>query len=107
ATKASAGQVASHAWGAVSGAATNDAARAVQPLAKPPQPDTAVNEPARSIVSRMRRRLSAACASSATGSGRRERNGPAEDMLLGYAWRNRCQVLCKTKVPAARALHLI
>src|SRR3989454_1395894 len=106
ATKASASQGASHAFGFVRGEATNDAARPVHPTAKPPQPGTAVNEPARSMVSRMKRRLSAACASSATGSGRRERNGPAEDMLLGYAWRNRCQVLCKTKVRAARASHV-
>src|SRR5579872_847270 len=42
---------------------------AVMPMATPPQPGTAVKEPARSMVSRMKRRLSRARSSIATRSG--------------------------------------
>src|ERR1700680_2845324 len=45
-------------------------------MAAPPQPGTAVKEPARSIVSRMKRRLSAARSSRGTSTGREERAGP-------------------------------
>jgi hypothetical protein len=41
---------------------------AVIPMATPPQPGTAVNEAARSIVSRMKRKLSAARRSIGIGS---------------------------------------
>ena len=43
-------------------AASHAASRAVAPIAIWPHPDTAVNDPARSIVSRMKRRLSSAFA---------------------------------------------
>src|ERR1700680_5128619 len=46
-------------------------------MAAPPQTGTAVKEPARSIVSRMKRRLSAARSSRGTSTGREERTGPA------------------------------
>src|SRR5579872_3935062 len=49
-------------------AAIQAAARALTPIRMPPTPGTAVNEPARSMVSRMKRRLSMACACNATGS---------------------------------------
>src|SRR5690242_11268994 len=56
------------------------AATAVNPMRAPPQPGTAVKEPARSIVSRMNRRLSAARSSSGTRTGRGERAGSAGAM---------------------------
>src|SRR5580698_3191213 len=49
------------------------AASALMPMATPPHPGTAVNEPARSIVSRMRRRLSIAWVCNETGSARAAR----------------------------------
>jgi hypothetical protein len=52
-------------------------------MATPPHPGTAVNAAARSIVSRMKRRLSAAWASIATGS--RVRRGLAEAMIESLA----------------------
>src|SRR3954463_9339996 len=48
--------------------ATSAAKSAVTPMATCPQPGTAVNEEARSIVSRMKRRLSIARSCSAGGS---------------------------------------
>src|SRR5438067_11811159 len=56
------------------------AANAVSPMAAPPQPGTAVKEPARSIVSRIKRRLSAARSSRGTRTGRGERAGSAGAM---------------------------
>src|SRR5689334_7989350 len=56
------------------------AANAVSPIATPPQPGTAVKEPARSIVSRIKRRLSAARSSRGTRTGRGERAGSAGAM---------------------------
>ena len=50
--------------------AIHAAASAVDPISIPPIPGTAVKDPARSMVSRMYRRLSMACAWSAIGSGR-------------------------------------
>src|SRR5277367_3637986 len=49
------------------------ATRALAPMATPPQPGTAVNEPARSMVSRMNRKLSIAWVCSETGSARAAR----------------------------------
>ena len=46
------------------------AASALTPIATPPHPGTAVNEPARSMVSRMNRRLSIAWVCNETGSAR-------------------------------------
>src|SRR2546421_4138829 len=48
--------------------ATSEAKRAVTPIATCPQPGTAVNDDARSIASRMKRRLSIARSCSAGGS---------------------------------------
>src|SRR5690348_14645695 len=56
------------------------ATTAVNPMTAPPQPGTAVKEPARSIVSRMNRRLSAARSSRGTRTGRGERAGSAGAM---------------------------
>ena len=53
---------------------------AVIPIAMTPQPGSAVNEPARSIVSRIKRRLSRARSSSATGRGCKRSGG----MLTAY-----------------------
>ena len=53
ATAPSTNQVASHCFGETCHSATTAAATAVIPMVTPPQPGTAVKEPARSIVSRM------------------------------------------------------
>ena len=45
------------------------ATRAVAPMSAPPQPGTALNPAARSIVARMYCRLSAACACNGVGAG--------------------------------------
>jgi hypothetical protein len=50
-------------------AASQDAATAEAPMATWPHPETAVNDPARSIVSRMKRRLSSALAWIGSGMG--------------------------------------
>src|SRR5262249_7584525 len=60
ATAPSVSHVASHATVDDCCTATMLATIAVTPIATPPQPGTAVNEPARSMVSRMYRRLSMA-----------------------------------------------
>src|SRR5437879_11628917 len=74
------------------------AASAVNPIAAPPQPGTAVKDPARSIVSRMKRRLSAARSSRGTRTGRGDRAGSAGAIdLRGYAQVEGCQVLCTTE----------
>src|ERR1700685_4103051 len=57
ATEASESHVNSHADAVCCRDATTAAPAAVMPMATPPQPGTAVNEDARSIVSRMKRRL--------------------------------------------------
>jgi hypothetical protein len=46
------------------------AAKADRPIAIPPEPGTAVKDPARSIVSRIKRRLSIAWSCRRMGSGR-------------------------------------
>src|SRR5258708_5901468 len=69
ATNTSASQTASHARGVTWREARNAAARAVAPMATPPQPGTAVNSAALSLVSRMWRRGSAARASRGMGPG--------------------------------------
>src|SRR5579871_683596 len=51
------------------------AASALKPIVHPPQPGTAVTDPARSMVSRMNRRLSMAWWCSETGSRRGSRIG--------------------------------
>ena len=53
ATAPSTSQVASHVFGVVCHWATTAAATAVIPMVTPPQPGTAVNDPARSMVSRI------------------------------------------------------
>ena len=68
ATTASPSQVASHSSGVAWRAARKAATRAVTPTATCPQPGTAVNEPARSIVWRMKRRLSSARSWSGLGA---------------------------------------
>ena len=65
---ASANQTNSHARRAGCCAATHAATSAVAPMPNCPQPGTAVNAEARSIVSRMKRRLSIARSCSAGGS---------------------------------------
>jgi len=67
---------------------------ALAPIATPPQPGTAVNEPARSMVSRMNRKLSIACVCKETGSARGARMlrtvamGPIiRDSLYGVKWK--------------------
>src|SRR5712692_4116729 len=68
ATIASPTQIASQPSSRGCRAARKAAARALTPISIPPTPGTAVKEPARSMVSRMKRRLSMACACNATGS---------------------------------------
>src|ERR1039458_9815837 len=60
--------------------ATHAVASAVAPIATPPHPGTAVKDPAFSMVSRMKRRSSMACACSGADRKRRERRGPAQGM---------------------------
>src|SRR5208282_4446779 len=84
ATKASTSQTASHARGEDWRAATKAAASAVIPIATPPQPGTAVNSAALSMVSRMYLRWSAARASMGMGSRLGERSGPAASMKREY-----------------------
>src|SRR4051794_33524373 len=54
------------------------------PMATPPQPGTPVNDPARSMVSRMNRRFSMACVCNEIGSFETARMGWAEAMRKGY-----------------------
>src|SRR4029077_17409940 len=75
ATNTSASQTASQARGVAWRAASHAAASAVMPTATPPQPGTAVNSAARSMVSRMYFRWSAARASIGMGSRRGTRIG--------------------------------
>src|SRR3974390_2061070 len=78
ATKAAASQTATHARGVAWRDASSAAASAVRPMVTPPQPGTAVNSAARSLVSRMSRRWSAARESIGMGaSGERLRLGLA------------------------------
>jgi hypothetical protein len=70
ATNASAIHTDSHRVLTVCREATHAAATAVDPINMPPTPGTAVKDPARSMVSRMYRKLSMACVWMATGSGR-------------------------------------
>src|SRR5438309_1436418 len=82
------------------------AASAVNPIAAPPQPGTAVKDPARSIVSRMKRRLSAARSSRGTRTGRGDRAGSAGGIdLRGYARTEGCQVLCTTESSRSTGLR--
>ena len=73
------------------------APRAVMPMAMPPQPGTAVKEPARSMVSRMKRRLSRARSSRATGAwerrgiGKRHTTSVAEGRSLSSTL---CRKVC-------------
>src|SRR5688572_14449235 len=67
--RASAIHVESQARGVACRAAIQAAARAVTPMATSPQPEMAVNAPARSMVSRMKRKLSIARACISGGSG--------------------------------------
>jgi len=71
----------SHARGECCREATHAAPTAVKPIATPPQPGTAVNSAARSIVSRMYRRWSAARASIGMGSDFAERRGLTKAMV--------------------------
>src|SRR5581483_1969602 len=61
--------------------ATTAAARAAVPISTPPQPGTAVNAVADSIVSRMNCRFSMAWASSPAGRRERDRTGFAQAIL--------------------------
>src|SRR6185437_1699014 len=65
--------------------ASTPAATAVTPMTTSPHPDTAVNDVALSMVSRMNRRSSMARSWRATG------------MVRMYRWEDYCQVLCATK----------
>src|SRR5881227_508169 len=67
-TAASANQTASHSAKLFCCEATSAAKRAVTPMETCPQPGTAVNDEARSIAARMKRRLSIARSCSAGGS---------------------------------------
>src|SRR5438094_3672873 len=87
ATIASPSQVASHSSDVRWRAARKAAASAVAPTATCPQPGTAVNDPARSIVCRMNRRLSSARSCSGRGAA----------MPYDVTAAGRCQVLCNTK----------
>src|SRR5258705_12479784 len=70
------------------------------PTATIPQPETAVNEPAASIVSRMKARLSIARTCSAGGSGAGARCKGVTDAMGAKVgvWFNNCQVLCNAKL---------
>src|SRR5205809_4991304 len=72
---------------------------AIIPTATMPHPDTAVNDPAASIVSRMNARLSIARTCSAGGSGAGARCRGVTDAILSEpsCWIDGCQVLCVTK----------
>ncbi len=83
ATKASATHVNSQESEEVWSEAMAAAPSAVMPMATPPRPGTAVKEPARSMVSRMKRRLSRAWSSMATGVVLRERSGSGSAMTGG------------------------
>jgi len=74
ATMASPSQTARHRGVAAELPAAIVAAVAVAPIIRPPHPGTAVKEPARSMVSRIKRRLSIARACKAGGPG--GRGGP-------------------------------
>src|SRR5262249_21607063 len=63
------------------------ASRAVTPITTPPSPETAVKEDAHSIVSRMKRKLSIACAWSGTGLAPEVRIGWTEAIVRLYAER--------------------
>src|ERR1700687_4380055 len=96
ATASSASQMRSQESGRDMREAIVAAPSAVIPRATPPQPGTAVNEPARSIVSRMKRILSRARSSSETGEGGRTGNGwLIINEITG--WPQGCQVLCNAK----------
>src|SRR5271157_6502682 len=79
---AAASQVISQALAREGGGARHAVASAVKPIATPPHPGTAVKEAALSMVSRMKRRSSMACALSGVGRKRRERTGPAQGMRV-------------------------
>ena len=69
------------------------AASALMPIATPPHPGTAVNEPARSMVSRMKRRLSIAWVCNETGSARGARMLRTVAMRIDYRrFTLRCKV---------------
>src|ERR1700722_3569933 len=63
----------------------------------PPHPGTAVKRPAFSIVSRMKRRLSAARTSKRTGSEVGSRKGRTVLITEEYTKAELCQVLCTAK----------
>src|SRR6201990_1470774 len=80
--------------------ATSAAKSAVTPMATCPQPGTAVKEEARSIVSRMKRRLSIARSWSAGGSSSRGFSNVCTTVIpLGkiHPQDNHCQVLYEIK----------
>jgi hypothetical protein len=70
AKSASAIHTATHRAPRAAGPAAQAATSAVEPIRTPPRPGTAVNEPARSMVWRMYRKLSIAWACSSKGCGR-------------------------------------
>src|SRR5687767_8614325 len=97
-TTASAIHTASHRTVPGCSDATTAATSAVSPSSTPPHPGTAVHDPARSTVWRMKRRSSIARASSDTGSevrSLRDGAGIMDEILLQDA--GHCQVLCNTK----------
>src|SRR5947209_9443226 len=104
-TAASASQTASQSAKVFCCDATSAANRAVTPMATWPQPGTAVKDDARSIASRMKRRLSIARSCSAGGSSSVGFwKGRTTAMLLeNTSRRHYCQVLCIIK-PAADVL---
>ncbi len=78
--------------------ATTAAQRAVTPIRTPPHPGTAVKDDARSIASRIKRRLSIARACNAGGSsGSCELIGRREAILESYFKILICQVLYSAK----------
>src|SRR5438105_2031724 len=78
-------------------AAINTAPKAMIPTATCAQPETAVKDEARSIVSRMKRRLSIARSCSAGGSAWDELNGLIEDIAASYSAFDYCQALFAVK----------
>src|SRR5215213_4942366 len=93
-------QTANHAPNVCCCEATSAANSAVSPMATCPQPGTAVKADARSIVSRMKRRLSIARSWSAGGSPSCGFSNVCTTAIpLGkiHPQGDRCQVLCETK----------
>src|SRR4029079_16678953 len=84
------------------------ATAAMIPTATIPHPETAVNEPAASIASRMKARLSIARTCSAGGSGAGARCKGVTDAMGAKVggWFNDCQVLCSAKLRPFRPLQI-